>query len=219
MPQKVHDCVESVLGDNPDMDESQAWAICRAELQAEAGDVEIASLDDLGLDTEALDEFVTEVDAWTEKDGVWVNHDEMLVAYDPAAVPDDVAQQQPDGFAADVFRIVQDEDGDMDLKGDLMGVGVDFPNAGVYVDWRIDAWPDDEQLNEPHVSDYGSIDDLEQATGDVVEHLETVEAVTAGDDGGEPDQQAVLVRGLSQEAQESLARRHNVEIQSAETDG
>jgi hypothetical protein len=28
-PDKVHRCVESVLDDNPDMDESQAWAICQ----------------------------------------------------------------------------------------------------------------------------------------------------------------------------------------------
>jgi hypothetical protein len=92
-------------------------------------------------------------------------------------IGEEAAVSQEAAFGVDVFRIVQSDDADMDIDGDLMGVGVDFPNAGVYVDWRIDAWPDDEQLAEPHVSDYGSVDDLEQATGGVVEYIQTVEAV------------------------------------------
>lgn len=72
--------------------------------------------------------------------------------------------------ATDLFYVTSDE-----MDGKVVGIGVDFPNSGVYVDWINEAWPEDEQLDEPHVSDYGSIADLEQATGNdvtLVEHVE-----------------------------------------------
>lgn len=102
-------------------------------------------------------------------------------------IREQVAQQQAGEMDADVFQIVATEDDDQDLSSDLMGIGVDFPNAGVYVDWNIDAWPDDEQLEEAHVSDYGTLADLEQATGGVVEPLATVgaHATATGDDVAE----------------------------------
>lgn len=31
MPKEVDNCVESILADNPEMDESTAWAICYAQ--------------------------------------------------------------------------------------------------------------------------------------------------------------------------------------------
>jgi hypothetical protein len=206
MPEKVHDCVKSVLDDNPEMEESRAWAICQAEMQADAGEIEVNTLDDLtGIQAADMNDLVAESD-WAGADGVWWHEDEQLVVYDPSAIPG--ADQQAGEFAADIFRIVQSEDSEMDLDGDVMGVGVNFPNAGVYVDWRIDAWPDDEQLKEPHVSDYGSVDDLEQATGGTVEHLETVEAVASE----ETDQQAVTVSSLSQEAITDIKRRYNADV-------
>ncbi|GGO03537.1 hypothetical protein [Haloarcula pellucida] len=178
MPEKVHECVQSVLDDNPDMGESRAWAICQAEMQAAVDDVEVATTDTLGSSPSDMDTFAQQATGWEKQaDGVWANEEEQYLVYDEA-----VADQQAGEFAVDVFRIVQSEDSEMDLDGDLMGIGVDFPNAGVYVDWRIDAWPDDEQLDEPHVSDYGTIDDLEQATGGVVEPLTTVDAEATGSD-------------------------------------
>jgi len=170
MPEQVDECVKSVLADNPDMDESRAFAICKAELQAVADRVEVATLTDLDLTADHLDELAAST-AWKATDGVWHNPDEQLAVYDAEAAADALATEQPEGFAADVFRVVQTEDSELDLAGDVMGIGVDFPNAGVYVDWRIEAWPEDEQLDAPHVSDYGSIADLEQATGGEVEHL------------------------------------------------
>jgi len=68
---------------------------------------------------------------------------------------------------ADVFRVLPPEDGDMDFEDDIIGVGIDFPNDAVYVDWHNEAFPD--ELEESHVSIYGSVEDLEQATGNVVE--------------------------------------------------
>jgi len=35
MPKKVEECVQSVLEDNPDMDESTAWAICNEQFSEE----------------------------------------------------------------------------------------------------------------------------------------------------------------------------------------
>jgi hypothetical protein len=208
MPEKVHDCVESVLEDNPEMTEARAWAICQSEFDEETG--ELSTRDELGVDAEALDQLAEESDEWGAVEGGWVNTDENLAVFE-GLEPD----EQADSFGVDVFRIVQAEDGDMDLDGDVMGVGVDFPNAGTYVDWRIEAWPDDEQLQDPHVSDYGSVEDLEQATGGVVEHLQTVKAADGADSGG-TDQEGVTLSGLSQEALADITTRYNVDVVDGE---
>jgi len=75
-----------------------------------------------------------------------------------------------DGWSADLrlFRVVPAEDDETDYDDDVLGVGVSFPDAGVYVDWQRAAFPD--ELDDPHVSEYGSIADLRKATGnDVVD--------------------------------------------------
>ena len=77
----------------------------------------------------------------------------------------------------ELFRIVQtDGDGPGDM-GDELGVGVRFPDSGVYVDWNVDAWPDDERLSGPHVSEYDSIDDANTVAQGEIEELE----ISAGD--------------------------------------
>jgi hypothetical protein len=57
MPDKVDDCVESVLEDNPDYSESRAYAICNAQFNSDVdpGDVEAESVADLApqLDVQA----------------------------------------------------------------------------------------------------------------------------------------------------------------------
>jgi len=83
-----------------------------------------------------------------------------------------------DTVGVDVFRVTAADDDDTDYDGDLLGMGVDFPEHDVYVDWRRDAFPD--ALDDPHVSVYGSIDDLEQATGNDIEALDTVDSPTSG---------------------------------------
>jgi transcription termination factor NusB len=83
-----------------------------------------------------------------------------------------------DTVGVDVFRITAAEDDDTDYNGDLLGMGVDFPEHDVYVDWRRDAFPD--ALDDPHVSIYGSVDDLQQATGNEIESLDSVESPTDG---------------------------------------
>lgn len=88
------------------------------------------------------------------------------------------AVTKEDTVGVDVFRVVAAADDDTDYDGDLLGMGVDFPEHDVYVDWRREAFPD--QLSDPHVSIYGSIDDLEQATDNVIESLDTVASPTDG---------------------------------------
>lgn len=172
MPEQVDECVESVLEDNPEYSESKAWAICKAQFEADIDDPTVEALAEVDVDAAALDELAAQTVAWER-----VASDDAVAWIDTAggaAVYEAVAEQQADGFAADVFQVVQRGDDGPVADGALLGLGVDMPNAGVYVDWNIDAWPDDEQLTEPHVSDYGSIEDLEQATGGAVEVIETV---------------------------------------------
>lgn len=89
--------------------------------------------------------------------------------------PLSVVGEKADGaFAADILRVTPAEDDDTEYDGDVLGIGIDFPESGVYVEWRRGAFPD--ELEEPHVSQYGSVEDLAQATGNVVEVIETAEA-------------------------------------------
>lgn len=89
----------------------------------------------------------------------------------------DREKDDEEAFEADVFRITAPEDEADRYEDSVLGIGVDFPNSGVYVDWRNEVFPD--QLDEPHVSVYGSISDLEQATGNDVEQLDTLNAKAA----------------------------------------
>jgi len=73
-----------------------------------------------------------------------------------------------DEWSADMrlFRVVPAL-GDRDkYDDDVLGVGVAFPESGVYVDWHTAAFPD--ELDDPHVSEYGSISDLRKATGNQI---------------------------------------------------
>ncbi|WP_277540219.1 XkdF-like putative serine protease domain-containing protein [Haloarcula laminariae] len=80
-------------------------------------------------------------------------------------------------FQADVFRVTAPEEDADDYEDEVLGIGVDFPKSDVYVDWRNEVFPD--ELEDPHVSVYGSIADLEQATGNDTEQLDTLDASAA----------------------------------------
>ncbi len=79
-----------------------------------------------------------------------------------------------------LFRIVPAE-GDGEQSDDrVLGVGVSFPESGVYVDWHTAAFPD--ELENPHVSKYGSVADLRKATGNqIVDMMPPSGARSAGD--------------------------------------
>jgi phage portal protein BeeE len=79
-------------------------------------------------------------------------------------------------FAADVFRIVADGESEMFDPGAVLGIGVDFPNDAVYVDWNVDAWPEDEALGGSHVSIYDTIEDAQKVAQGEIQHMDTIDA-------------------------------------------
>lgn len=83
-----------------------------------------------------------------------------------------------DELSVVVFRVVESDDTRIDLGpagGDVMGWGVKLPCGRIYVDWNRKAYSPDDRLEHPHVSIYGSLDDVEQGTGGDVEELETID--------------------------------------------
>lgn len=98
---------------------------------------------------------------------------------DGDTVPDDADTivEAASSVGVDVFRIVADEDSE--YESDLLGMGVDFPNHDVYVDWHLEAFGDD-QLDNAHVSIYGSLEDLQQVTDGTIEVIGTVGSDTGG---------------------------------------
>lgn len=81
----------------------------------------------------------------------------------------DVAAAIPDDFGVEVFRVTADPDDDTEYADSPLGVGVDFPSGGVYVDWNLEAFPD--PLDDPHVSVYRTVEDFQKASGNVVEYV------------------------------------------------
>jgi hypothetical protein len=70
------------------------------------------------------------------------------------------------------FRVYRDTDRTrIDVDDDLLGWGVRFPSGACYVEWRRASFPEGDRLDHPHVSRYGSVDDVEQGTGGVVREL------------------------------------------------
>lgn len=194
MSKQVEECVESVLADNPEYDESRAWAICNAQHRGEVtlrgvsdealrairrrNDPDAVHLADdevrlEGVGGDAVESILTRYNVTPVVDGV--ETDGMTPRQRSSA-----AIEAAGGLEADVFRVVTSDDDDRDYNDDVLGVGVDFPNAGVYVDWNIDAWPDGEQLAGPHVSDYDSMADLQQVSEGDIEYLNTVDPGATG---------------------------------------
>lgn len=150
-----------------------------------AVDANLDILEDAGVDhgmTRFTDQDGTDFDlsehdarSWTADDGGG-GEDEPEDGGDDPWVANAKTVTKEDMVGVDVFRVRAAEDDDTDYDGDLLGMGVDFPEHDVYVDWRREAFP--EPLDDPHVSVYGSVDDLEQATGNVIESLDTVDSPT-----------------------------------------
>lgn len=97
----------------------------------------------------------------------------------------DAVQEEADGAAdvADVddrgrwrtFRVVRTGDTRLDVDGDVLGWGVQLPSDWCVIDWNREAFPEEDRLEFPHLSQYGCLDDVEQgAGGDVVDVQEVV---------------------------------------------
>ena len=68
-----------------------------------------------------------------------------------------------------LFRVVRDSDRTrVETDGDTLGWGVKFPSGMCYVDWNRRVYAEEDRLNNPHVSQYGSLNDVEQGTGGAV---------------------------------------------------
>lgn len=60
----------------------------------------------------------------------------------------------------------------VDIEGWLMGWGVQFhPSGQCALHWYRDAYPEEDRLDHPHISLYGSMDDVRQGTGGDVEKI------------------------------------------------
>jgi hypothetical protein len=75
-----------------------------------------------------------------------------------------------------VFRVFRDADRTrIDVDEDLLGWGISFPEGGVFVCWYRGAFPPGDRLDNPHISQYGSLADVEQGTGGLVDDVQEVE--------------------------------------------
>lgn len=63
------------------------------------------------------------------------------------------------------FRVLRTDATRIKTDGALLGWGVEFPCGTCVVDWNRQAFPPEDQLDHPHLSQYGSFADVEQGTG------------------------------------------------------
>lgn len=93
------------------------------------------------------------------------------------SVIDAKAETEEGETGADLFLVRPGEGEGDQYEADVLGVGVDFPESGVYIDWYLEAFPD--PLDEGHVSEYGSLEDFTKASGNQVELVESVRVPVA----------------------------------------
>jgi DUF1365 family protein len=68
-----------------------------------------------------------------------------------------------------LFRVYRDDGRTrIDTDSSVLGWGVQFPSGLCVVDWNLKAFPEEDRLDNPHLSQYGSIEDVEQGTGGAV---------------------------------------------------
>lgn len=71
-----------------------------------------------------------------------------------------------------VFRVWPSDRTRIDVDDDRpLGWGVEFSSGECYVDWNRMVFDEDDRLDHPHVSKYGSLDDVEQGTGGEVHRV------------------------------------------------
>jgi len=65
-----------------------------------------------------------------------------------------------------LFRVLRTDDTRLgDLDGDVLGWGVQFPSGLCVIDWNRVIFPPEDRLEEPHLSQYGTLADVEQGSG------------------------------------------------------
>lgn len=101
MPQRIDDCVESVLEDNPDYSESQAYAICHSTLDAKEIEA-VTTVEELGVGAK----HVAALEGWESPvDGVYEHVGDGLVVFESGGLPreDAAARVRVSGKGADEF--------------------------------------------------------------------------------------------------------------------
>lgn len=86
------------------------------------------------------------------------------------------------GRTMDVFRVVRDPNRTrVETIDNVLGWGVRFPSGLCYVDWNRWAYEPDDRLEQPHVSQYGTLEDVRQGTGGTVEVVDSFMVAGAND--------------------------------------
>lgn len=68
-----------------------------------------------------------------------------------------------------LFRVLPSDRTRIDTDDGVLGWGVEFPSGLCVVDWNRMVFDEADRLDHPHLSQYGSLADVEQGTGgDVV---------------------------------------------------
>lgn len=68
-----------------------------------------------------------------------------------------------------LFRVYPGDRTRLEVDDDVLGWGVAFPSGLCIVDWNRQVFDEDDRLEHPHLSHYGSLADVEQGTGGDVE--------------------------------------------------
>lgn len=68
-------------------------------------------------------------------------------------------------FPLTILRVERSDRTRIDINSDLMGRGVEFPSGTIVMEWYRGAYPEEDRLEHPHQSIYGSREDLAQGTG------------------------------------------------------
>lgn len=76
----------------------------------------------------------------------------------------------------DIYR-VRKKDGDESLD-DVYAIGVRLPSGRCYLEWNTGAFPPEKRLKDPHVSEYGRLEDITVAVDDAT--IEKVLSVPTG---------------------------------------
>lgn len=76
-----------------------------------------------------------------------------------------MTDQYIDKYPLQIVTVRRSEDTRVDVEDDLLGRGVQFPDGTVVMGWYRDAYPEADRLDHPHISQYGSIEDVEQGSG------------------------------------------------------
>jgi len=83
-----------------------------------------------------------------------------------------------------LFRVMFAEDRTrIETEDDVMGWGIRFPCGLCFVDWNRRAFPEDDRLEGPHISQYATLSDVEQGTGGKIETLNEREVNRRVNDG------------------------------------